>query len=317
MTTSRPPAGPAGPPEVEELPPLPGRRAPALAQHGQGLPSRPRGLHRLLRSPLRRRLGLGPASTALDSGGSWASCSAAAWPSAPRPAPSPRCAASIATCRRITAWRRTRCVPPASPSSTSGCRFTSTGRRSSRSSPAPRRWRARDDFEALRDLAMLELFYSSGLRLSELQGLNLAALDLLSDQVKVLGKGRKERIVPVGSRAVKALRRYLGAREEVARSGGRGSARGVRGPAGQTAHGAHRPAPGPSPARRRRGGRLAHPLPAPHLRHAHARRRAPTSGPSRNSWGTPASARPRSTLTPAWSGSSRSTARPPEGVGLT
>jgi integrase/recombinase XerC len=73
-----------------------------------------------------------------------------------------------------------------------------------------------DDFEALRDLAMLELFYSSGLRLSELQGLNLASLDLLSDQVKVLGKGRKERIVPVGSRAVKALRRYLGAREEVA-----------------------------------------------------------------------------------------------------
>jgi integrase/recombinase XerC len=73
-----------------------------------------------------------------------------------------------------------------------------------------------DDFEGLRDLAMLELFYSSGLRLSELQGLNLASLDLLSDQVKVLGKGRKERIVPVGSRAVKALRRYLGAREEVA-----------------------------------------------------------------------------------------------------
>jgi len=73
-----------------------------------------------------------------------------------------------------------------------------------------------DDFEALRDLAMLELFYSSGLRLSELQGLNVASLDLLSDQVKVLGKGRKERIVPVGSRAVKALRRYLGAREEVA-----------------------------------------------------------------------------------------------------
>jgi len=75
---------------------------------------------------------------------------------------------------------------------------------------------ATDDFHALRDLAMLELFYSSGLRLSELQGLNLTSLDLLSDQVKVLGKGRKERIVPVGSRAVKALRRYLGAREEVA-----------------------------------------------------------------------------------------------------
>ena len=70
---------------------------------------------------------------------------------------------------------------------------------------------------AVRDLAILELFYSSGLRLSELQGLDLGALDLLSDQVKVKGKGRKERIVPVGSRAVAALRRYLLAREELAR----------------------------------------------------------------------------------------------------
>ena len=58
-----------------------------------------------------------------------------------------------------------------------------------------------DDFAAVRDLAMLELFYSSGLRLSQLTGLNLADLDLLSDQVKLRGKGRKERIVPVGNRA--------------------------------------------------------------------------------------------------------------------
>ncbi|HKV73632.1 MAG TPA: tyrosine recombinase XerC [Gemmatimonadales bacterium] len=73
-----------------------------------------------------------------------------------------------------------------------------------------------DDFEALRDLAMLELFYSSGLRLSELQGLSMGDVDLLADQVKVLGKGRKERIVPVGARAGAAIRRYLGAREEAA-----------------------------------------------------------------------------------------------------
>jgi integrase/recombinase XerC len=71
-------------------------------------------------------------------------------------------------------------------------------------------------FEAIRDLAMLELFYSSGIRLAELRGLDLGQLDLLADQVKVLGKGRKERIVPVGSMAVKALRRYLAAREAVA-----------------------------------------------------------------------------------------------------
>jgi integrase/recombinase XerC len=75
------------------------------------------------------------------------------------------------------------------------------------------------EFENLRDLAMLELFYSSGIRLSELRGLNLGAVDLLSDQVKVLGKGRKERIVPVGSRAVKALRKYLASREGIALKG--------------------------------------------------------------------------------------------------
>jgi integrase/recombinase XerC len=71
-----------------------------------------------------------------------------------------------------------------------------------------------------RDLAILELFYSTGIRLSELSGMNLEDLDLLSDQVKVRGKGRKERIVPVGSRAVHALRRYLNLRERlVARPG--------------------------------------------------------------------------------------------------
>ncbi|HEU5170182.1 MAG TPA: tyrosine recombinase XerC [Gemmatimonadales bacterium] len=69
------------------------------------------------------------------------------------------------------------------------------------------------DFLAARDLAMLELFYSTGMRLSELTGLNLEDVDLLSDQARVRGKGRKERIVPVGSRAVLALRRYLRLRD--------------------------------------------------------------------------------------------------------
>ena len=67
---------------------------------------------------------------------------------------------------------------------------------------------------ALRDLAVLELFYSTGMRLSELAGLNIADLDLLSDQVKVRGKGRKERIVPLGRRATMALRRWFEARRE-------------------------------------------------------------------------------------------------------
>ncbi|MGH7498009.1 MAG: tyrosine recombinase XerC [Gemmatimonadales bacterium] len=70
-----------------------------------------------------------------------------------------------------------------------------------------------DEFGPTRDLAILELFYSTGIRLSELSGMNLEDLDLLSDQAKVRGKGRKERIVPVGSRAVLALRRYLHHRE--------------------------------------------------------------------------------------------------------
>jgi integrase/recombinase XerC len=70
-----------------------------------------------------------------------------------------------------------------------------------------------DELVPTRDLAILELFYSTGIRLSELSGMNLADLDLLSDQLKVRGKGRKERIVPVGSRAVLALRRYLNLRE--------------------------------------------------------------------------------------------------------
>jgi integrase/recombinase XerC len=78
-----------------------------------------------------------------------------------------------------------------------------------------------DEFTATRDLAMLELFYSTGIRLSELSGMTLEDLDLLSDQAKVRGKGRKERIVPIGSRAVAAMRRYLNHREAaVARPGG-------------------------------------------------------------------------------------------------
>ncbi|WDS35726.1 tyrosine recombinase XerC [Pseudoxanthomonas sp.] len=57
----------------------------------------------------------------------------------------------------------------------------------------------------LRDRALLELFYSSGLRLSELCGLRWGDLDLADGVVTVLGKGRKQRLVPVGSHAKKAL----------------------------------------------------------------------------------------------------------------
>jgi integrase/recombinase XerC len=72
------------------------------------------------------------------------------------------------------------------------------------------------DPAAVRDLAMLELFYSSGLRLSELAGADVVDLDLLGDQMKVRGKGRKERIVPVGRQANAVLRRWLDHREVLA-----------------------------------------------------------------------------------------------------
>jgi integrase/recombinase XerC len=60
-----------------------------------------------------------------------------------------------------------------------------------------------------RDLAMMELLYSSGLRLAELVALDLAHLDLADRTVRVLGKGNKTRIVPVGSKAITALRAWL------------------------------------------------------------------------------------------------------------
>ncbi|MBI4408372.1 MAG: tyrosine recombinase [Gemmatimonadetes bacterium] len=70
-------------------------------------------------------------------------------------------------------------------------------------------------FHPVRDLAILETFYATGMRLSELQRLNQADLDLVADQARVLGKGRKERIVPLGRAAVRALRRYEPRRLEV------------------------------------------------------------------------------------------------------
>ena len=74
---------------------------------------------------------------------------------------------------------------------------------------------AENTLAGTRDLVVLELLYGSGLRLSELQGLNLADMDLRSGQMKVLGKGRKERIVPLTGSSVRALRRYEHRREEM------------------------------------------------------------------------------------------------------
>lgn len=65
-----------------------------------------------------------------------------------------------------------------------------------------------DDVRGLRDRAFLELLYSSGLRVSELTSLDWQAMDLNAGHVRVLGKGRKERIVPIGRPAIEALDAY-------------------------------------------------------------------------------------------------------------
>jgi integrase/recombinase XerC len=76
---------------------------------------------------------------------------------------------------------------------------------------------AEGGFRGARDLAILETFYATGVRVSELQGLSLSDVDLVSDQVRVMGKGRKERIVPLGGAAARALRRYEPRRLETLR----------------------------------------------------------------------------------------------------
>lgn len=67
---------------------------------------------------------------------------------------------------------------------------------------------------AYRDRAMMELMYSSGLRLAELVNLNLGDVDLRDATVRVVGKGAKTRVIPVGREAIKALRSWLGTRPE-------------------------------------------------------------------------------------------------------
>ncbi len=94
-----------------------------------------------------------------------------------------------------------------------------------------------DDLAAVRTAALLELLYGTGVRVAELVGLDLSALDLEEQTVRVLGKGSKERVVPFGKPARLALQRYLDLRETLRprstavflnRRGGRLSDRSVR-----------------------------------------------------------------------------------------
>lgn len=66
-----------------------------------------------------------------------------------------------------------------------------------------------ETFKPTRDRAILELLYSSGLRVSELTSLNISDIDMKESLIRVKGKGRKERILPIGSKALEAIKNYL------------------------------------------------------------------------------------------------------------
>jgi tyrosine recombinase XerC len=75
-----------------------------------------------------------------------------------------------------------------------------------------------NSFEGMRDRAILEILYGSGLRRAELINLNLSQLELKQGLIRVIGKGGKERIIPVGSAALEALERYMAERPRYAQA---------------------------------------------------------------------------------------------------
>lgn len=75
-----------------------------------------------------------------------------------------------------------------------------------------------DTPESIRDKAMFELFYSSGLRLAELVNLDPPQIDMGAGEVRVIGKGSKTRIVPLGKYAIMALQAWLAVRDQFARA---------------------------------------------------------------------------------------------------
>ncbi len=85
-----------------------------------------------------------------------------------------------------------------------------------------------DDVFDRRDRAILETIYSSGMRVSEVVGLDLEKVDFIGGVCRVLGKGRKERLCPIGSRALKCIRHYLEKRDESLKSTGKARPSGGR-----------------------------------------------------------------------------------------
>jgi tyrosine recombinase XerC len=66
---------------------------------------------------------------------------------------------------------------------------------------------------SLRDRAIFEVLYSTGIRVSELVGLNIESIDGIGNVIRVMGKGRKERLVPIGEKAIEAIQQYCAARK--------------------------------------------------------------------------------------------------------
>jgi integrase/recombinase XerC len=163
------------------------------------------------------------------------------------------------------------------------------------------RWGARDS-------AMLELLYSTGMRVSELVGCNATSLDFASEMVRVRGKGNRERLVPMGREAVKALQAYGAAREEQLRHRLQLGKNVDREPLFLNSRGTRLSARSVERLIAEYGRRAGIDKPVtPHvLRHSFAThllacsRWAPICGRCRNCWGMPASRQPRSTHTWTW-----------------
>ncbi len=151
-----------------------------------------------------------------------------------------------------------------------------------------------------RDRAILELLYAAGLRVSELTGLNIADVDQKDQMVRVIGKGRKERIVPYGAKAAEALKVYWTEREKLLRNDlrhqgehqsrsrffelhGKAADAAERGPHREEVRAAGEYQLGHAPA-----------LPAARLRHASAGRRCGSCARFRNCWDTSRSRRRKS-----------------------
>ena len=207
--------------------------------------------------------------------------------------------------------RPTRARCSARPRRTGRCRrrcASTRPRRCSRRPPSTPTTAARS---GVRDVAILELLYATGIRVGELCGLDVDDVDHERRVVRVFGKGRKERTVPFGVPAERALER-LAARRAAARCHGPGAGRGAvpRGPRPPD-----RPAGGPHPrARPARGRARARPTSARTgcgtPRPPTCSRAAPTCAPCRSCSGTRPWRPPRSTPTSPPTGCARPTGRP-------